>query len=308
VTDQLIKVHVGVDVTNVQVQYVAGPKARDDFYSTTQNAQLVVPDPGVLANDWSSNNWPGLQAANASNPQHGTVLLSAYGGFTYRPDSGFVGMDCFTYDATDGTDPFGTALVRIQVTQTGGMFNDYFSRCDGSLWPWQTRSGEWAAGGQTLRGTSPLNQYGYCYLNTNWTSYSVEASVRFPTGGYGGGLGGRLDAVSGAHYAAWIYPEGSGGTNVLKLVKFLTWETWGTGGQNNYLPLAATNLPPISSDWHPLKLVFKGDNIDVYYHGTNVISTNDTEIQRYSGGGISLDMWSETTTSSFCISNLVVTP
>ena len=64
-------------------------------------------------------------------------MLSANGGFTYTPQSGFAGMDCFTYQATDGTNNFGTAMVTIQVTQTGGLFNDDFTRCDGPLSPWQ---------------------------------------------------------------------------------------------------------------------------------------------------------------------------
>jgi hypothetical protein len=308
ITGQLIRVRVGTSITSVQVQYVLGPKAQDDSYSTNQDHQLTVLAPGVLANDWPSNNWPGLIAINASSPQHGTVTLTNNGGFTYWPQSGFAGMDCFTYETTDGTNSFGSATVTIQVTQTGGLFNDDFTRCNGSLSPWQVHSGEWTIGGRTLQGSTPLNQYGYCYLNTNWTSYSVEASVRFPTGGFGGGVGGRLDPASGAHYAAWIYPEGSGGTNVLKLVKFLSWETWGTGGQDNHVPMAVTNLPPIGGDSHPLKLVLNGDNVDVYYHGTNVIRVTDTEAQRYTSGGVSLEMWTETTTSTMSVSNLVVHP
>ena len=53
--------------------------------------------------------------------------------------------------------------------------------------------------------------YGFAYVATNsWTNYSVQAQIRFSAANvYGGGLGGRVDATTGAHYAAWVYPEAS---------------------------------------------------------------------------------------------------
>jgi len=84
--------------------------------------------------------------------------------------------------------------------------------------PW---GGRWSLGGGMLQGSSQPWKYAFCYYDTNWTSYSVEATVQFPVGAFGGGIGGRLNASSGAHYAAWIYPEGSaGGSNILAVIKF----------------------------------------------------------------------------------------
>ena len=41
---------------------------------------------------------------------------------------------------------------------------------------------------------------------------SVQARIRFSsTSGYGAGLGACLNPETGAHYAAWVYPENSGG-------------------------------------------------------------------------------------------------
>jgi large repetitive protein len=43
------------------------------------------------------------------------LTLNANGGFTYTPAADFQGEDSFTYQARDGSDPSGTATVRITV-------------------------------------------------------------------------------------------------------------------------------------------------------------------------------------------------
>ena len=100
------------------------------------------------------------------------------------------------------------------------------------------------------------------YLSPTWpnSNYSVEAQVQFASGSYGGGLGACLGA-NGAHYAAWLYP----GANVLKLVKFYTWTTWGNDGTDNHQAIAETSLPSIGTAWHPLKLVCSNGALQVYY-------------------------------------------
>jgi hypothetical protein len=120
----------------------------------------------------------------------------------------------------------------LTVTPPETLFFDGFSLGTNSipLPPWAAQSGAWTVTGGTLRGgPNPTQSYGYAYLGTNWTDYSVEARLQFPAGAFGGGLGGRLNSASGAHYAAWIYPEGSpGGSKLLKLIKFQTWTAIGT--------------------------------------------------------------------------------
>jgi hypothetical protein len=77
-----------------------------------------------------------------------------------------------------------------------------------------------------LLGQSPANNYGNAYVaNSTWTDYTVQAQVAFSsTAGYGGGIGGRLNPGTGAHYGAWLYPESSsGGGPALRLVKFSGW-------------------------------------------------------------------------------------
>ena len=92
----------------------AAPVAGDDTYETDEDTELVVPAPGVLANDTDDDSDP-LTAVLGDGPTDGTVSLAADGSFTYTPDTGFNGVDTFTYSAHDGTDPSGEATVTITV-------------------------------------------------------------------------------------------------------------------------------------------------------------------------------------------------
>jgi VCBS repeat-containing protein/autotransporter-associated beta strand protein len=78
--------------------------------------QLTVPAPGVLANDYSPENFttpPGpavtLSAILVDGPSHGLLVggLSSDGGFTYQPNVGFVGSDTFQYQVVDSNGLIG---------------------------------------------------------------------------------------------------------------------------------------------------------------------------------------------------------
>ena len=64
-----------------------------------------------------------------------------------------------------------------------------------------------------MQGNTAANSYGNAYYdNSTWMDYTVQAQAQFSTvSALGGGLGGRLNSGSGAHYAAWVYPESSAG-------------------------------------------------------------------------------------------------
>lgn len=93
------------------------PVATADDYETDTDVQLVVPAPGVLANDEDVNEYDVLTANKVSDPAHGTVTLNASGGFTYTPTPGFFGVDTFTYRAYDGEDYSDTVTVTITVSE-----------------------------------------------------------------------------------------------------------------------------------------------------------------------------------------------
>ena len=91
------------------------PVAYDDSYSTSEDTDLAVVNPGVLGNDTDANG-DALAAEILNEPSHGLLLLNLYGGFVYYPEDDWCGQDSFTYRAHDGTDYSNTATVSIAVS------------------------------------------------------------------------------------------------------------------------------------------------------------------------------------------------
>lgn len=98
----------------------AVPIANDDLaYFTNSGTDLVVStssNPGpVIANDVDID-LGSKTASVVANPTSGSLLsFGTNGTFTYRPNSGFVGVDSFTYKINDGTLNSNVATVRIAV-------------------------------------------------------------------------------------------------------------------------------------------------------------------------------------------------
>jgi len=196
------------------------------------------------------------------------------------------------------------------VQSVAGLFSDDFSRTTdpGPLAPWAAHSGNWTVtGGALVGGTNTLQSYGYAILTNNWTNFSVEGRLRFPGAVYGGGLGGRLNPATGAHYAAWIYPEGSSaGGSSLRLVKFQNWTNWSYAGEQ-FTPMQRIALPEVGTNWHTVKLTFQDQLIMVFYDGVQMISTTDLEPQPLRSGGISADVWTDTTPYTMPVELITVT-
>jgi hypothetical protein len=90
------------------------PVAVNDAYTTVKNTPLVVPAPGVLANDTDPLGRP-LTAALATGPVHGVLALRADGSLNYTPNAGFTGLDTFTYWANNGLANSNLATVTVTV-------------------------------------------------------------------------------------------------------------------------------------------------------------------------------------------------
>src|SRR5437867_5113193 len=162
---------------------------------------------------------------------------------------------------------FLLVFLRFSSSVSAQLFTDNFTRDTdpGPLSPWLVaEQTNWVVTGGVLRGgTNAPQSYGYAYITSNWVNDSVQARVRFPVGVFGGGIGGRLNPTTGAHYAAWIYPEGSpGGSNVLKLIKFQTWTTFGYTN-SSYTPMQEVDLAIVGTNFHTLTLTFQTNRITV---------------------------------------------
>jgi VCBS repeat-containing protein len=90
------------------------PVGTNDAYTVAENEALIVPAPGVLANDSDPDADP-LTAVLVTGPAHGQLSLAANGSFTYTPDTNFTGLDTFTYQAYDGLDTSDPVTVTITV-------------------------------------------------------------------------------------------------------------------------------------------------------------------------------------------------
>lgn len=99
------------------------PTSVNDSYSTAHNTPLVVPAPGVMANDL---NVTGATTAVVSGVTTGTLSLNANGGFTYTPPNGFTGTATFQYRATNGggAGNVATVAITVQAPPTAPTAND----------------------------------------------------------------------------------------------------------------------------------------------------------------------------------------
>ncbi|RPI61358.1 MAG: tandem-95 repeat protein, partial [Planctomycetaceae bacterium] len=126
----------------VTIQVVAeavrtAPNAAPETYSLSHDGILSVSGGynGVLANDSSFNNCP-ITAVLVTGPQHGTLVLAANGGFSYRPTSGYAGTDSFIYKADDGLYESSPVTVAIDVLNqaTAAAADEYSIYANSKLW------------------------------------------------------------------------------------------------------------------------------------------------------------------------------
>jgi hypothetical protein len=95
------------------------PVAFADSYSTPFGTSLSVGSPGVLSNDDPSGGG-GVVVELGDNVTNGTLSLTADGGFTYVPNSGFAGTDRFTYRSRNSTGFSNVGAVTIAVGTPSG--------------------------------------------------------------------------------------------------------------------------------------------------------------------------------------------
>ena len=305
-------------VSNLVVEKV-GPLtlANNDTYTSIVNTTLSVGAPGVLANDVSWNESP-LTALLANGPAFGSLTPTNNGGFSYTPATNFVGMDTFSYRATDGQITSAVANVQINVLPPGYLFYDDFKRAGNSnnIFPWANELGSWSITNGVIFGTCNLDDYGSaCYRNDTWTDYAVQAAIRYPASNvWGGAVGGRLNPITGARYTVWVYPENSpwgpmngvpAGVPTMQIIKYENWTT--------YTAKPLVPLPAVGTNWHNVKLAFKGNSVAAYFDDnliTNLIDNGTFDGQAaYTNGGISIGMYAQSPTAyTLSVSNVEVLP
>jgi RHS repeat-associated protein len=125
--DQNGVVHISVRATDTQGESAEDefvvtvnpvndpPEAGPDTYSPSHDQVLSITAlQGVLANDTDAEG-DGLTASLVDAPAHGVLVLAADGSFDYTPETGFLGEDSFSYQASDGTAASAVTLVTLEV-------------------------------------------------------------------------------------------------------------------------------------------------------------------------------------------------
>lgn len=121
--------------------------AVDDVGSTPYEAALSVAAPGVLANDSGT----GLSVTAWSQPSHGSVSMTATGGYTYTPAAGFSGTDSFTYTITGTSGSTASATVRVSVSAPSTVIaRDTFTRSITGGWGSADLGGAWTPNNSLL--------------------------------------------------------------------------------------------------------------------------------------------------------------
>ena len=106
---------VSVEPATVSIMVNDIPVAQDDSFDATEDIQLAIEEPGVLANDVNDLELEELVAVLVDGPSHGELVLSPDGAFTYMPVANYNGVDTFTYKACEGSDCSNIATVTINI-------------------------------------------------------------------------------------------------------------------------------------------------------------------------------------------------
>ena len=94
------------------------PRAADDAYTTLHDQTLTVTtNDGVLSND-SDADGDVLMPSLVSSVSNGSLTLNQDGSFSYTPNAGFVGIETFIYEASDGAGHSEQVVARIDVLNT----------------------------------------------------------------------------------------------------------------------------------------------------------------------------------------------
>lgn len=91
------------------------PTAFNDTYNVQQGTTLTIATPGILQNDINPSGEP-VTISVVTDVTRGTLNFEDDGSFDYTPNSGFTGVDQFTYEFSDGVLLSNRATVTINVT------------------------------------------------------------------------------------------------------------------------------------------------------------------------------------------------
>ena len=219
--------------------------------------------------------------------------------------SGYPGVDFFAYGNTYG--PTCDNFIVRDSTGAAVYTEDFGTNTADPLSPWSRVSGSWTvANGIMQVSGSPSEYAAIAYPDTtpSWGDYLLQAQVSFATGAFGGGVCGRVSPATGARYCVVVLPDGSAaGSNTMKIIKFRAGSPWAE------ILIGQASLPSVGTGWHLVQVLFAGSRIMAYYDGLLEIDVTDNgfgSTPAYLTGGVSVEMYTDTTPYIMSVDNFVV--
>lgn len=115
----------------VSIDVTQPPTATNDVYLVDVDTPLEISDPleGLLINDHDAPEDDELTAILGAPPTHGELALNGDGTFRYEPDPGYMGIDTFTYQVSDGhsASNFGNVTLAVGITSLPRANPDAYS-------------------------------------------------------------------------------------------------------------------------------------------------------------------------------------
>ncbi|MAT42373.1 MAG: hypothetical protein CL609_08535 [Anaerolineaceae bacterium] len=168
---------VGADYNNLSITPINvvnldndfSPVAVEDNYYINGDP-LTISSPGVLLNDIDANG-DELTAVLESQPaQDSDIVFNPDGSFTYQANTGFEGMDQFTYKAYDGISYSEIGTVYIEVDLTAPPIANWIS-------PVTNNNTYTVETGNILLRAAPLDEEDFGYLWYTWYDPTLPGGV-----------------------------------------------------------------------------------------------------------------------------------
>ena len=104
------------------------PFAASTKYRTHQGTTLAVASAHGLLSSAIDVDGDFITAQLVNGTQHGSILVSADGSFTYAPNAGWTGTDSFTYSLSDGFETSPAITVQLEVkNNAASVVDDWFA-------------------------------------------------------------------------------------------------------------------------------------------------------------------------------------
>jgi len=249
---------------------------------------LTVGNAGGGTLTWTASTnvpWLLISATSGTAPSPLTVSVntSGLGVGTYTGTITFVG----------GAANNSPKAFPVTLSITGVLLSTNFSA--GTLDGWAISPLGLASNWSVANNAAVYNGGGHTQIfggNSAWTDYTVQTDIKLSTmSNYPGGLRGRVNPVTGASYAVWLYP----GSNDLVLYKTVGWNI-----DAGNTVLAQKGLIFDTTAPHTIKLSMQGSQLQVFYDSALILSATDTS---YASGMIALDV----STQVISFTNILVT-